>query len=357
MFADLYTLGHILTMRPSLALSILLSCSSGAVLAQPPAGYYDPAQGLTGPLLRQALHDIIDGHDAVSYNSLWGHFEDTDAKPDGKVWDMYSDVPGGTPPYVYTFGADQCGGYDEEGDCYNREHSFPSSWFDDQAPMSTDLFHLYPTDGYVNNRRGNLPFGEVNGWTWISDNGSKVGSNVAPGYSGQVFEPIDAYKGDFARSYFYMYTRYWGQTGSWSTPMQTGGDLAVWARNMLLQWNAADPVSPKEQARNNAVFAIQDNRNPYIDDPQWAELVWGSGVGIEEEVLAGLRIWTDQEGLHLRHGHRLDGTLRVLDLSGRSVLDLHLADAQADVPLHLATGLYVAQVMVPGARKAVLIHR
>ncbi|HEY0976596.1 MAG TPA: endonuclease [Flavobacteriales bacterium] len=347
--------GPFLFLRRLAGLSALVLV--GTVHAQPPPGYYDPAEGLTGPALRQALHDIIDGHQVVSYTALWSHFDETDAKPNGKVWDMYSDIPSGTPPYEFTFGSDQCGEYDEEGDCYNREHSLPNSWFGDVPPMNSDLFHIYPTDGYVNNRRGNLPFGEVNSATWTSDNGSKVGGNVAPGYSGPVFEPIDAYKGDFARSYFYMYTRYWGQTSGWSTPMQTGSDLAVWARNMLLDWNAADPVSPKEQDRNNAVFAIQDNRNPYIDDPQWAHAIWGDDVGVAEEVLTDLRMWSDQDGLHLRHGRPLDGTLLVLDLSGRTVLDLRLTEAQADVPLHLASGLYVARVLVPEGQKAQLFRQ
>jgi len=70
----------------------------------------------------------------------------------GYVWDMYSDVPGGTPAYYFTFGDDQCGNYSGEGDCYNREHSFPKSWYGDVLPMNTDLFHLYPTDGWVNQK-------------------------------------------------------------------------------------------------------------------------------------------------------------------------------------------------------------
>lgn len=347
--------GSFLFLRSSAGLCALVL--AGTLQAQPPAGYYDPAEGLTGPALRQALHDIIDGHQVISYTALWSHFDETDAKPNGKVWDMYSDIPGGTPPYEFTFVSDQCGDYDEEGDCYNREHSLPNSWFGDQPPMNSDLFHIYPTDGYVNNRRGNLPFGEVNSWTWMSDNGSKVGNNVSPGYSGQVFEPIDAYKGDFARSYFYMYTRYWGQTSSWSSPMHTGSDLSSWARNLLLDWHDADPVSPKEQARNNAVFAIQDNRNPYIDDPQWAHAIWGDGVGVDEPMLADLRIWSDEDGLHLVQETPFDGTLRVMDLAGRTVVDLRITGGRTDVALPGASGLYVAHVMSSTGHQARLFHR
>ena len=123
--------------------------------AQAPAGYYAPAKGKKGSSLKTALYAIITDHTARSYDNLWTDFRKTDARADGKVWDMYSSITN------YTFGNDQAGNYKREGDVYNREHSFPKSWFDDAKPMYTDLFHLYPTDGYVNGRRSNYPFGET----------------------------------------------------------------------------------------------------------------------------------------------------------------------------------------------------
>jgi endonuclease I len=101
---------------------------SFSVFAQIPAGYYDPADGLSGTTLQQALHNIIDGHTVRSYTQLWTDMQTTDKKANGKVWDMYSDIPGSTPPYEFTFVSDQCGTYAVEGDCYNREHSFPKSF-------------------------------------------------------------------------------------------------------------------------------------------------------------------------------------------------------------------------------------
>jgi endonuclease I len=254
--------------------------------ADPPAGYYNSAEGLSGTQLRQTLHNIIDNHDAQSYGDLHDHYEETDAKPNGKVWDMYSDNPGGTPPYEYDFiPADQCGDYSGEGDCYNREHSWPGSWFNNQSVPRTDMFHVYPTDGYVNSHRGNLPYGEVGNATWTSMNGSKKGSSNFPGYNGTVFEPIDEYKGDFARSYFYMSTRYFNEDGGWSnSPMTDGADLLNWAVNLLSQWHLADPVSEKELDRNDAVYDIQDNRNPFIDHPEYAGLLWGF-TSVEDEIL------------------------------------------------------------------------
>ncbi|NQV15449.1 endonuclease [bacterium] len=252
---------------------LILSLSS--LIAQIPEGYYDGTSGLSGTALQQVLHDIIDNHTVVSYSSLWTHYQTTDVKQNGKVWDMYSDIPGGDPPYEFTFVSDQCGNYGAEGDCYNREHSWPRSWFNDVPPMDTDIFHVVPSDGYVNGQRGNYPYGEVDSPNWTSLNGSKRGPCVYPGYSGTVFEPIDAYKGDFARIYFYMSTRYLNEDSGWSgSPMVNGAQLEPWALDMLLEWHAADAVSQKEIARNDAVYNIQNNRNPYVDHPEYADMVW-----------------------------------------------------------------------------------
>lgn len=258
---------HVFTVIPLL----LVSLAAG----DPPAGYYDPASGLYGDDLQQALHDIIDDHNSVSYDYIWQAFCTTDDKPGNIVWDMYSDVPGGTPPYTYTLIVDQGGSASGEGEGYNREHSWPRSWFDDDAPMNTDLFHIVPSDIYVNNRRGNYPYGEVDYPTWTSLNGSRLGPCSYTGYSGTVFEPIDGYKGDFARNYFYMATRYYGEDAGWTgSPMTDGAVLKQWAENMLIEWHLNDPVSPKETERNDAVYAIQYNRNPFIDHPEYVLMVY-----------------------------------------------------------------------------------
>ena len=140
---------------------------------QIPDQYYSSAANKKGYALRVALHHIIKDHEALTYSELWNAFPSTDRKPNGKVWDPYSDNPGGEPAYEYTFITDQCGNYSTEGDCYNREHSVPASWFNDATPLYTDLFHLYPTDGYVNNRRSNYPYGKVGSATWTSLNDPK----------------------------------------------------------------------------------------------------------------------------------------------------------------------------------------
>jgi len=261
-------------------LCFLLVLTTVVAHGQIPGGYYASASGKTGAELKTALFNIIKNHTSISYDQLWTAFQSTDKKPNGKVWDMYSDNPGGTPPYEFTFGTDQCGNYSDEGDCYNREHSFPKSWFYEGTPMYSDLFHLYPTDGRVNERRGNFPYGEVSNPTWTSLNGSKRGPSSYTGYSGVVFEPIDEYKGDFARSYFYMVTRYEDKVALWSSDMLNGTSypaFSTWAKNLLLEWSAQDPVSQKEIDRNNVVYSqYQHNRNPFIDHPEYAQLIWGN---------------------------------------------------------------------------------
>jgi endonuclease I len=305
-----------------------LLLSAATAVAQPPAGYYLPADDKTGVELKQALHNIIKGHTVSTYTDLWTHFVTTDSRSDGKVWDMYSDVPGGTPPYVYVFGTNQCGNYSKEGDCYNREHSFPRSWFGGEIlPMYTDLFHLYPTDGWVNNKRGNFPFGKVTSPTWTSLNGSRLGPNTWPGYSGTVFEPIDAYKGDFARTMLYMATRYYGEDASWPavSDMVTGAEPKSWAVAMLLNWHNADPVSPKETARNNAVYGIQGNRNPFIDKPEYAVAIWGDPTSVSEMESAMARPVLyplparDRVTISLPDDLQGDVVVRIFSLAGREV--------------------------------------
>ncbi len=249
--------------------------------AQIPPGYYDAAQGLSGLPLKVALHNIIKNHTSITYAQLWTAYQTTDIKPNGKVWDIYSDIPGGTPPYEFTFVTNQCGSYSAEGNCYNREHSFPESWFGGASPMYSDIFHIYPTDGWVNNKRSNFPYGDVGTASWTSLNGSKLGPCNDSGYSSTVFEPIDEYKGDVARSYFYMATRYYTEDSGWpGSAMVSGAEPVLWARNVLVAWALADTVSQKEIDRNNTIYGIQHNRNPFIDHPEWILQIWGPTAGI-----------------------------------------------------------------------------
>lgn len=267
-------------MRKYLFGIILIFTANG--LAQAPANYYSTATG-TGATLKTQLYNIINGHNTQPYNALWNlynhnAYKDFYYENDGTLLDIYSEKPNGPDSYTYTLVSDQCGNYSGEGSCYNREHIIPQSVFDQGSPMRTDGHHVMPTDGYVNGVRSNFPIGKVNSANWTSTNGSKRGTSDVAGYSGTVFEPIDEFKGDVARIYFYFVTRYQNQIGGWdyamfgnsSYPGLTAGFLDV-----LLQWHENDPVSPREIAINNRVYGFQGNRNPYIDNPQYVHDVWG----------------------------------------------------------------------------------
>lgn len=312
-------------------------------IAQPPAGYYAAAEGLTGEALRSALNGIISPHSVVAYSALWSAFARTDRRPDGAVWDMYSDVPGGTPDYLFQFITDQCGNYNGEGDCFNREHTFPVSWFDDAVPMRSDLHHIYPADAWVNQQRGNWPYGIVGSADYTSSNGSKRGPCAYPGCSGTVFEPIDAYKGDLARAHFYMLTRYLDESAGWTAPVLAQGEFIPWVESLLMAWHIADPVSEKERARNDSVFVIQGNRNPYIDEPQWASSIWGAQASISESAAIAGRAWYAEGYLHIPAAAGCTGCiLRVHDAMGRTLTERALPAGTASAPFEAPPGYYVA---------------
>jgi len=267
---------------------MMLTLTSISLWAQGPNNsgtYYQNADGKQGKALKTALCAIIYPHTERTYSDLWIDFRTTDVREDGKVWDMYSGITN------YEFGTDQAGNFSKEGDKYNREHSFPKSWFGSNSPMYTDLFHLYPTDGTVNGKRSNFPFGETKGESYKSAGEfSKLGTCTYPGYTGTVFEPNDEYKGDFARTYFYMVTCYEEKLSDWysncsdSRPTLDGNTypgLSSWQLKMLMKWAKNDPVSEKETNRNNAVYGIQKNRNPFIDYPGLEEYIWGNKTTVD----------------------------------------------------------------------------
>ncbi len=269
----------------ALMLAIAVAAMPMTLSAAIPSGYYSAAEGKSGQALLTALYNIIKNRTTPSYDGLWTSFKTTDVDANNKIIDMYSTC-------LFTPGTDQCGNYSQVGSCYNREHSFPKSWWGGGTSTSTypyaDLFHLYPTDGYVNNQRGNYPFGECTNGTRLSSSlGTalgRLGTSTFSGYTGTVFEPDDIYKGDFARTYFYIVTCYNGMVSGWSSNTDMLGGTSypaftTWAQNLLLSWHRLDAVSDKETTRNDKVYNIQNNRNPFIDYPELVEYIWGNKVG------------------------------------------------------------------------------
>jgi endonuclease I len=267
-------------MKKIYSLLFLLTFTIG--IAQIPSGYYTTATG-SGYTLKTQLYNIIKGHTDNGYAGLYTTYQSSDIdnfyENDGTILDMYSEKPSGTDPYNYTSGSTQrCGTYSTEGDCYNREHIIPQSSFNSAAPMVSDAHFITPTDGKVNGIRSNYPHGTVATASTTTLNGSKLGTSSVSGYTGTVFEPINDFKGDIARMYFYFATRYENTVSTYSYAMFDGSSNKVFTTaflNTLLAWNAQDPVSAREIARNNAIYTKQNNRNPYIDHPEYVQAIWG----------------------------------------------------------------------------------
>jgi len=263
--------------------------------------YYKDVDGKTGKALFEQIHVIAKvGYHSLGYDGLWSAYKETDLRADGTtIWDMYSDCD-------FTYGKKKCGNYTNECDCYNREHSIPKSWFGGgTSNPGCDIFHIVPTDGKVNGMRSNYPFGEVSNPSYTSGNGSKLGTSksvsvtgktivgnngISASYSDKVFEPIDEYKGDFARAYFGTMIKWAGDyqaftagqgksifSGNYTASGYFG--LTKYGVALLLKWHREDPVSQKEIDRNNGIQKTQGNRNPFIDYPYLAEYIWGERAG------------------------------------------------------------------------------
>lgn len=255
-----------------IVLSIMLTAVLGSV-AQAPDGYYNSLKGKKDGELKTAIYQLVHNFTKVSsYSDLPQYFMRTDLYPNSmRWWDMYS------ADFLY---APSFKGL-------NREHSFPKSWWGGSTTVSAyvDLNHLYPSEAAANMAKSNYPLGTVDRSSKIQfQNGvTTVGYPVAGqgGGAGFVFEPDDEFKGDFARTYFYMVTCYQDLTWKYTYMVSQNlyPTLNSWSANLLMKWHREDPVSEKETLRNEAVYMIQNNRNPFIDHPELAEYLWGNRTG------------------------------------------------------------------------------
>lgn len=259
--------------KKSLFLFTAFIAVSLSALAQGPNNsgtYYKNANGKKGAELKTALYNIISPHTNIGYDGLYEAYKQTDKRADGYLRDWYSNATN------YTW--NDKGGNSSEGAGWNREHTVPQSWFGSGLPKS-DVVQVVPTDCWVNGMRSNYPLAEVGTIQKQSKNGySKLGSCKTAGYSGTVFEPNDEIKGDMARIYFYMVTCYENLATGWghsvfSTSKYPG--FMDWYLTMLMRWSKQDPVDEVERARNNAVWSVQANRNPFVDYPGLEDYVWG----------------------------------------------------------------------------------
>lgn len=256
-------------------LSLIATIAAAMAYAQAPSGYYSSANGLTGESLKAALNDIIDGHTEYSYSDLWDLLKETDKDPNNSnnVIGIYS-----------RFSMDADEEYDG-GSGWNREHVWAKSRgdFGTSNGPGTDLHHIRAEDVTTNSARGNLAFDD-GGSTYVDSGGNYSGTTPAKSDSDSWY-PGDEVRGDVARMIFYMAVRYEGENGevdleltedilSTSDKQPYHGVLSA-----LLAWNELDPVSSVEMTRNNTIYSYQGNRNPFIDNPDYADAIWGSGSG------------------------------------------------------------------------------
>lgn len=259
--------------------------------------YYSGTEGLSGYALKTKLHEII-SQKYINWHygdlqNIYGQtdldqYYDHDATNTTYLLDIYSENPTGPDAYEYTTA--QMGGGASEGSGWNREHMMPQSTFYGNYPMYSDLFYVIPADARINQLRSNYPYGKVGSIIYYTfSNGSRIGNSAIPGsaYTGRVYEPIDEFKGDVARALLYFAVRYEGKLSTFNfapgttaandtNPLDGTEERAFDPAyiNLLKQWCALDPVSQREKDRNDIVYSIQKNRNPFIDHPEWVNMIW-----------------------------------------------------------------------------------
>lgn len=337
-------------------------------------GYYQSAyqSSNTCASFKTELYNIIKDHREIPYTSsdydVWDSQFTTDLRLDDAgqseiVWDIYSDRPDEVEAYTHTLGADNHQGEDifEEGEYYNREHVFAKSWWGGSREIApyTDIHHIVPADAYVNTLKSAWPVGEITDVVETTTNGSAIGTYPQGNNEEYVFEPIDEYKGDVARMLFYMAVRYEDEIADWSKTFWGGQALLDdsyqvyqdWQMDILLRWNDLDPVSLKEVDRNNAVYSIQLNRNPFIDHPRWAYRIWGEpDGGACEAVVANDEISDDPISIQpnpasytLNIDLDVDADYRIYSSMGDLIKSGRLDRQQLDISF-LPAGIYYVMV-------------
>lgn len=353
---------------------IFLFCSPLG-FSQIPTNYYNSANGKTGYNLKTELKKIIDNNNDglateflsidLGYSELYITYETSDIdsyfENNGTVLDIYSEKPNGLDSYEYTYeiespddDRDSGSGGTSEGEFYNREHIIPQSVFNQNYPMRSDAHFVVPSDKYVNSQRGSFPFGVVSSSNWTSSNGSKRGSNLnsgySAGYSNTVFEPIDEFKGDIARMHFYFVTRYQDDIASFNSYDMFNGSvnqvLTIPFFNILYQWHILDPVSQKEIDRNNAIFDRQNNRNPFIDHPEYVQTIWSNLLSVKENTLNAIYFYPNPingNSLKIKTNQTLN--VAIFDVLGKSILKLTISPSKNEVNVeNLTTGLYLVRL-------------
>lgn len=351
-------------------------------LAQIPTGYYNAAENKEGFELKTALYTIIKDFNSQSYSALKDLYASNDPdngyrdryyESDQTVLDIYSENPNGPDPYNYN-PTSPMGSGANEGDAFNREHLIPQSYFNQSLPMRSDAFHVWPTDSKVNGWRGNDAFGKINnpqsaspcnsGATNLpckSKNGTLKGKFVNNS-SITVMEPLDEFKGDIARAFFYFATCYedkmpgfYNSSNSGVKVMFDGSKNKVFSDaflGLLVQWHLMDPPSQREKDMNDLVYySFQGNRNPYIDHPEFVSLVWGIGMDTEDlnyQTRKDVTVYTtplNEVVLRLENPEKSIEFVSVYDTQGRLIQTKNNKLNQSEIRLTLPQkGVYILKV-------------
>lgn len=302
----------------------------GNVTTTAPNGYYSSLEGLSGASLKQAVQDIIANPVVVrahSYGDVVEILNNADQNPanNNQVWLMYVERP--QTKIDYQTGSSIVG-------FWNREHIWPQSrggfaggtssfpdgidiWLptnaNDILTGHSDAHHLRAEDGQENSSRGNRDYG--------SDYNGPAGN-------------AGTWKGDVARSLFYMAVRYNGLTLVNGNPPDNIvgqiGDLAS-----LLTWNEADPADDFEMNRNNYIYTWQMNRNPFIDYPQLANFIYGSNFG-------------DQWFAPLSISENSFTDVKVYPIPAKDEINISGIDQEAKVTIYSLAGVQVHQSAIDG---------
>lgn len=317
--------------------------TTGIVQSTQPNGYYDSLDGLSDMALRQALQDIIADPNVVraqTYADVIDILMEADQNPanSNQVWLLYTEE--GRAKLDLQTGSNNAGKW-------NREHTFPRSrgGFDDieedeiadgidvfwttEADSlrhgNSDAHALRAADAAENSTRGNQHYGQ-----YIGPSGT-----------------LGSFRGDVARSVLYMEIRYNGLEVVNGFPTTTGqlGDLAT-----LLDWHRNDPPDDFEMNRNNVVYTWQFNRNPFIDQPDLVEYIWGNNVGdvwdqplsMDENVLQGVSLYPNPTSGRLYINTTNVVNVEVYSVEGKRLRQYNSIDGYVD--LDLASGLYLVKL-------------
>lgn len=258
-----------------------------------PTGYYDAINGKQDSVLKTTLSLLVRGGERYEYGinqyhstsnppewqkgdfkafGTWQALPMTDHLPGNQVWDMYSNS---IRYYPNKLGDSGCS--------LNIEHCLPKSWWggtDNEAYK--DLYNLNPSDQRANSQKSNYAPGHVKKGDKFDNGSFRMDAAKSSGYGYICWEPAEEYRGDFARTYFYMATAY--EYLEWTAYPQyiSNTNYLMFSdsiQKVLLDWHRADPVSDKELCRMDMISDIQGNRNPFIDYPELVEYIWGNRKG------------------------------------------------------------------------------